>query len=116
MTFDELAKKRCLPCEGGIPPLSPEEVSSLLAMLPDWKLTSDGKRIRREWNAKHFVAGMEFIDKVAKLAEEEQHHPDLHLTEYRNLAIELWTHAVNGLTESDFIVAAKINLLPIRKS
>jgi 4a-hydroxytetrahydrobiopterin dehydratase len=80
--------------------------------LPGWKLTDDGIRIRREWAFKNFVKGIDFINRVAELAEEEGHHPDLHLVGYRNVAIELWTHAIGGLSENDFITAAKIDDLP----
>jgi 4a-hydroxytetrahydrobiopterin dehydratase len=109
----ELTRKHCVPCEGGIPALSGEEVRRFLASMPDWKLTVDNKRIRREWRVKGFQAGLDFFNRVCKLAEEEGHHPDLHLTAYRNVAIEIWTHAINGLSENDFILAAKIDQLPI---
>ena len=78
-----------------------------------WHLVKDGRRIRKVWVAKNFIAGMEFFNSVAKLAEDEGHHPDLHLEGYRNVAIELWTHAIGGLSENDFILAAKIDELPI---
>ena len=109
----DLAARRCVPCEGGVQPLSREEASALVATLSGWKLTPDGQRIRREWVAKNFLAGIDFFQKVAALAEEEGHHPDLHLEGYRNVAVELWTHAIGGLSENDFILAAKINELPI---
>ena len=109
----DLAARRCVPCEGGVQPLSREEASALVEKLTGWKLTSDGKRIRREWVARNFMAGIDFFQKVAALAEEEGHHPDLHLEGYRNVAIEVWTHAIGGLSENDFILAAKINALPI---
>jgi 4a-hydroxytetrahydrobiopterin dehydratase len=109
----ELTRKHCAPCEGGIPPLSPEQVRQYLAALPDWKLTADGQRIRREWRVKNFLAGLEFFNRVGQLAEEEGHHPDLHLVGYRNVAIEIWTHAIGGLSENDFILAAKIDRLPV---
>ncbi len=112
-TAAELTHKKCIPCEGGVPPLSTDEVGDLLKAVPEWKVTKDGKRIRREWKAKNFVAGIEFFDKVAKLAEEEGHHPDLHLEGYRNVAIEVWTHAIGGLSENDFILAAKIDRIPV---
>src|SRR5581483_7903017 len=112
-TASELTRKHCTPCEGGVPPLSSEEVSRYLAELKDWKLTADGQRIRREWRVKDFLAGLDFFGRVGRLAEQEDHHPDLHLVGYRNVAIEIWTHAVNGLTENDFILAAKIDELPI---
>ena len=112
-TASELTQKHCAPCEGGVPKLTPEQVRQYLQALPQWKLTGDGQRIRREWRVKDFTTGLEFFDRVGKLAEDEGHHPDLHLTGYRNVAIELWTHAVGGLTENDFILAAKIGTLPV---
>ena len=111
-----LTQKKCVPCEGGVPVLTPEEITSLLPSVSGWSVTADGKRIRREWTAKHFKAAMKFLNEVADLAEEEGHHPDLHLTSYRNLEIEIWTHAIGGLSENDFILAAKINELPIKVS
>ncbi|HUQ71150.1 MAG TPA: 4a-hydroxytetrahydrobiopterin dehydratase, partial [Planctomycetaceae bacterium] len=67
-----------------------------------------------EWVVKNFLAGMAFFEKVAEVAEAEGHHPDLHLVGYRNVAIEIWTHAIGGLSENDFILAAKIDELPIK--
>jgi 4a-hydroxytetrahydrobiopterin dehydratase len=109
----ELTKKHCVPCEGGIPALSPADVRTQLAALPDWKLTADGKRIRREWRVKDFATALDFFNRIGRIAEQEDHHPDLHLEGYRNVAVEIWTHAVNGLTENDFILAAKIDTLPV---
>jgi 4a-hydroxytetrahydrobiopterin dehydratase len=111
---EELRAKKCQPCEGGVPPLSGDEVKRLLGSLPGWKLTADGQRIRREWVAKNFLAGLDFFNRVGQLAEEEGHHPDLHLVGYRNVAIEIWTHAIGGLSENDFILAAKIDQLPVK--
>ena len=111
---DELARKKCAPCEGGVAPFLPAECESQLKALAGWRLTHDGKRIRKDWVVKHFLAGMAFFDAVAKLAEEEQHHPDLHLEGYRNVWIDIWTHAIGGLSENDFILAAKIDRLPIK--
>ncbi len=109
----ELTGKRCVPCEGGVPPVTGEQLTQYLAAVPNWKLTADGQRIRREWRVKNFMAGLDFFDRVGKLAEDEGHHPDLHLVGYRNVAIELWTHAINGLSENDFILASKIDMLPV---
>jgi 4a-hydroxytetrahydrobiopterin dehydratase len=109
----ELTRKRCAPCEGGVSLLSVDQVSAYLGAVPDWKLSGDGKRIRREWRVKDFLAGLDFFNRIGRLAEEEDHHPDLHLTGYRNVAIELATHAVGGLTENDFILAAKIDQVPV---
>jgi 4a-hydroxytetrahydrobiopterin dehydratase len=114
LTADELTRKKCVPCEGGVPALTLEEAEAQLASTPGWALTADGQRIRREWTAKNFMSGMDFFNKVAELAESEGHHPDLHLVGYRNVAIEIWTHAIGGLSENDFILAAKIDTLPIR--
>lgn len=113
LTLEELVCKSCAPCEGGIAPLSPEEARAQVAQIDGWSLVDDGKRIRRTWTAKNFMAGITFFNKVATLAEEEGHHPDLHLEGYRQVAVELWTHAIGGLSENDFILAAKINELPI---
>ena len=109
----ELTRKHCQSCEGGVPPLSREEIQERLPAVPQWRLGGDGKRLRREWRVKDFTTALDFFRRVGQLAEAEDHHPDLHLTGYRNVALELSTHAVGGLTENDFIVAAKIDQLPV---
>jgi 4a-hydroxytetrahydrobiopterin dehydratase len=113
-TTEQLTRKKCVPCEGGVAAYDRQQAEQQLQELAGWKLSPDAKRIRREWTAKHFLAAMDFFGRVAQLAEEEQHHPDLHLTSYRNVAIEIWTHAIGGLSENDFILAAKIDQLPIK--
>ena len=110
---EELVQKKCKPCEGGVAPYSAEEAQQQLKQLRDWRITPDGKRIRKEWTVKNFMSGMDFFNRCAELAEAEGHHPDLHIEGYRNVAVELWTHAIGGLSENDFIVAAKIDKLPI---
>lgn len=112
-TSAQLQAKKCLPCEGGVPPATPDEAKRQLAKLSGWKLTDDGQRIRKEWTVKNFLAGIDFFNAVAKVAEADNHHPDLHLQGYRNVAIELWTHAIGGLSENDFILAAKIDEVPV---
>lgn len=112
-TIDELRTKKCVPCEGGVPTVPRPQAEQLLASLPGWTLTDDGIRIRRELTMQHFMAAIDFFNRVAELAEDEGHHPDLHLAGYRNVTIELWTHAINGLSENDFITAAKIDQLPV---
>ncbi len=109
----DLSQKHCQPCEGGVPALSAKEVQNLQPGVPAWRLTADGKRIQREWRVKDFLTALDFFRRVGELAQKEDHHPDLHLTGYRNVAIELSTHAVGGLTENDFILASKIDRLPV---
>lgn len=110
-TATELAHKHCVPCEGGVKPLGKDEVRDYLSKVGGWKLSDDGTRIRREWKMKDFAAALDFINDIGRIAEAEDHHPDLHLTGYRNLAVELSTHAIGGLSENDFILAARIDEL-----
>lgn len=109
----ELCSTRCVPCEGGVPRMTNEEATEQLQVLPGWELLSGPDRIRRTWVVRNFLAGMRFFEKVAEIAESEGHHPDLHLVGYRNVSIEIWTHAINGLSLNDFILAARIDELPI---
>lgn len=95
-----------------MPSLGPDSVQRLLTQLPQWDLSDDRTRIRRNWRAKDFVAALGFFERIGKLAEDEGHHPDLHLAGYRNVTVEIWTHAIGGLSENDFILAAKIDQLP----
>ena len=113
-TQAELTRKRCQPCEGGIPALSRAEAEAMVRNLDGWTLDPDARRITRSWTVKDFMAGIDFFGKVAAIAEEEDHHPDLHLEGYRKVTIALSTHAVKGLTENDFILAAKINEVPVQ--
>ncbi len=112
-TATQLREKRCVSCESGVPALPPDQVRALLGSLPQWKLADDGKRIRREWRVRDFAEAITFFNHVADIAETEDHHPDLHLVGYRNVTIEISTHAVGGLTENDFILAAKIDAVPV---
>jgi 4a-hydroxytetrahydrobiopterin dehydratase len=110
---DELVQKKCVPCEGGVPKYSLEEARAQLTTLEGWRLTHDAQRIRKDWVVKNFMAGIDFFKRVAQVAEDDGHHPDLHLEGYRNVWIELYTHAIGGLSENDFILAAKIDRLPV---
>lgn len=103
----ELDEKKCVPCEGIGKPLTDEEADKLLEKVPGW--TRDGIKIKRKWKFKDFDEAMVFVNKMADIAREEDHHPDFTLYEWNNVTVELWTHAVGGLSENDFIVAAKIN-------
>lgn len=112
-TCDALTRKKCVPCEGGVPAATLDEATAQLTNLSGWRLTENNQRIRKDWVVKNFMAGMKFFNEVAQLAEADGHHPDIHLSGYRNVWIELWTHAIGGLSENDFILAAKIDQLPI---
>ena len=114
VSAEQLCSTKCVPCEGGVPKLSPEDAKAQLAVLDGWELMSGPDRIRKSWTVKHFMAGLEFFGKVAEVAEAEGHHPDLHLVGYRNVSIEIWTHAIQGLSLNDFVLAARSDQLPIR--
>lgn len=105
----ELTTKRCLPCEGGIPRYTLAEAQEQLKAIPKWTLNDSGTCISRQWKLKNFLAGMQLLEKAAEIAEADQHHPDLHLTSYRLVRIDLTTHAIDGLSENDFIIAAKLD-------
>ncbi len=105
--FEELAKKRCLPCEGGTLPISPEKAREYLSQLSGWELV-EAKKIRKEFKFSNFPQSLGFVNKVGSLAEEEQHHPNITIS-YNKVSISLSTHTIGGLSENDFIMAAKIN-------
>ena len=109
----QLVAKKCKPCEGGVDPVPPAEAKAQAEKLPGWNLTEGSKAIRKEWKTKDFDTALKFFNDVAKVANADDHHPDLHLTGYRNVAIELSTHAIGGLSENDFILAAKIDQIPV---
>lgn len=106
----DLKSKKCVPCEGGIPPLQKEKAKELLKELDlSWKIA--GNKIERTFRFKDFRGAMEFVNKVADVAEAAGHHPDIHLEGWNKVRIALYTHAINGLHENDFIVAARIDAL-----
>ncbi|GIW99858.1 MAG: 4a-hydroxytetrahydrobiopterin dehydratase [Pirellulaceae bacterium] len=105
----ELTTKKCKPCEGGVEPCTLDEAREQLRQLEGWELSEDGKWIAKTWRVKNFAEAMRLLNAVAEVAEEDGHHPDLHLTGFRNVRIELTTHAIKGLSENDFILAAKID-------
>jgi len=102
----DLAMKRCVPCAGGVPPLDAEERASLLARLrPGWQVLQD-RRLEKTFRFEDFKGALEFTNRVGELAESEGHHPDIYLA-WGKAVLTIWTHKINGLTESDFIFAAK---------
>jgi len=110
---EQLLTEKCRPCEGGVDKFTPEEAAIQVKSLAGWRLSRDGQRIEKHWHVKDFMAGIAFFQEIAKLAEAEGHHPDLHLEGYRHVWIELRTHAIGGLSANDFIMAAKIDRLPV---
>ena len=105
-----LATRRCKPCEGGAEPLPLSAAQALLRDVRGWELV-EGKRLRKTVTCKDFLDAVSLIQRLAPIAETEDHHPDLHLTRYKRLTIELSTHAIGGLSENDFILAAKFDQL-----
>lgn len=108
--MNDLTAKHCKPCEGGVPPLGKEEAGKLLDQTPSWTLSGDGKSIHREFKFKNFHRTMEFVNALAWIAHQEDHHPDLEVG-YNRCAVRFSTHAIGGLSENDFICAAKIDAL-----
>lgn len=106
----DLSAKKCVPCEGGVEPFTPEQISDYLEEQgKDWFL-DDYKKISRDFRFKDYRQTIDFVNKVAEIAEAENHHPVLHVF-YGKVVVELWTHSIGGLSENDFILAAKINKL-----
>ncbi|HYD93466.1 MAG TPA: 4a-hydroxytetrahydrobiopterin dehydratase [Candidatus Paceibacterota bacterium] len=106
-----LAHKKCKPCDGEIEKLSPEMVIEMMAQVPEWTLSEDGVRISRKFAFKDFARALAFTDAVGKLAEEEWHHPDIHLS-WGQVEVTFYTHSIRGLAENDFIMAAKVDQIP----
>ena len=107
----DLAKKKCVPCEGGTLPLTSEEASILLSQLvTGWSIDLDVKTISKIFSFKTFLDAIRFVNEVARLAEKEGHHPDMIIT-YNKVTLHLTTHAIKGLSENDFILAAKIDAI-----
>jgi 4a-hydroxytetrahydrobiopterin dehydratase len=103
----DLSLKKCKPCEGGVKPLNQKDVKELQKQISDkWKVMENAK-LTREFSFVNYAHTMEFVNKVADLAESEGHHPVMHVF-YGRIIIELWTHSINGLSENDFILASKI--------
>ena len=111
MATTELASRNCAACTTKTQPLGGDRVRELLGQVPRWKWSQDGKRITRHWRVLDFATGLDFFRRIGDVAEAEDHHPDLHLANYREVTVELWTHAAGGLTDNDFIMAAKIDAL-----
>ncbi len=106
---EELTSKKCVACEGGMSAMSKQESNRYLSQVMGWELIED-KKIRKEFRFKNFKQSLEFVNKVGALAQEEQHHPNITII-YNKVKITTTTHAIGGLSENDFIIAAKIDRL-----
>jgi 4a-hydroxytetrahydrobiopterin dehydratase len=111
--MSDLASKSCIPCQGGVPPLAGAELERLLSELDGgrggWRVV-DGHHLEKEFRFKDFREALAFVNRVGEVAEQEGHHPDLHLT-WGKVTMTTWTHKIDGLTESDFVLAAKADRL-----
>ena len=110
MPPNDLATKECIPCKGGVPPLKGDELKGLHARLGNhWQVVKE-HHLEKEYRFKNFREALDFVNGVGELAERQQHHPDLHLA-WGRVKVMIWTHKIDGLTESDFIFAAKTDRL-----
>ncbi|MBJ95566.1 MAG: 4a-hydroxytetrahydrobiopterin dehydratase [Rickettsiales bacterium] len=105
---EELNQAHCVPCEGGVQPLTEEQCDKLMPQVPGWR--REGSKIHRTLEFEDFVALMDFVGPLAALAEQEAHHPDF-CVHYNRLELTVWTHAIGGLSRNDYILAARINAL-----
>lgn len=108
--MSELQSKHCIPCEGGVKPLSRKEVEELLSRIPGWETNADASVIQRRFNFRNFYVTMAFVNAIAWIASQENHHPDMEVG-YNYCMVRYSTHAIKGLSENDFICAAKVNQL-----
>jgi 4a-hydroxytetrahydrobiopterin dehydratase len=106
----DLTQKVCRACEGDVPPLNTIEANVLLKQIPEWTIDTEAQWLTREFKCKDFAEALAFTNKIGAIAESEGHHPDLELG-WGRVKVSLTTHAIKGLSENDFIVAAKINQL-----
>ncbi|MFN2529926.1 MAG: 4a-hydroxytetrahydrobiopterin dehydratase [Pyrinomonadaceae bacterium] len=107
--MSDLASMQCIPCRGGVPPLNGQEIKPLLDQLEGWDVVTD-HHLRKRYKFKNFAEALKFVNSVGELAEQQGHHPDICFG-WGNAEITIWTHKIDGLTESDFILAAKIDEL-----
>lgn len=108
--MSDLAEMECVPCKGGVPPLGEREFSALLARLGGGWRVVDGHHLEKEYRFADFREALAFTNRVGELAEAQRHHPDIRLS-WGRVVLTIWTHKINGLTESDFVLAAKADLL-----
>jgi len=105
-----LSEKHCIPCRGGVPPVRGAELEALKAQVSEWQVVNE-HHLQRTYAFPDFRKALEFVNQAGEIAEKEGHHPDLHLS-WGKVGVEIWTHKIDGLTESDFILAAKLDRIP----
>ena len=105
--MSELSKKSCIPCRGGVPPLTGDVLKSLVCQVPGWEVV-DEHHLTKSYKLPDFKEALQLVNRIGEIAEQEDHHPDIYLA-WGKVRIDIWTHKINGLTESDFVLAAKIN-------
>jgi 4a-hydroxytetrahydrobiopterin dehydratase len=103
-----LADKQCVPCKGGVPPLTAAEIAPLLAQLDAWNVV-DNHHLEKTYTLKNFALALALVNRIGAIAEAQNHHPDLFLT-WGKVGVKIWTHKINGLTESDLVFAAKCDV------
>jgi 4a-hydroxytetrahydrobiopterin dehydratase len=101
----DLAERECVPCKGGVPPLAPADIASLVAQLEGWTVV-DNHHLEKSYRLKDFAQALDLVNRIGRIAEQQNHHPDIYLA-WGRVDVEIWTHKIDGLTESDFILAAK---------
>ncbi|KAH7434199.1 hypothetical protein KP509_06G005300 [Ceratopteris richardii] len=117
-TKTHLSSKKCVPCSANdLRPMNEDSAGMLLEQVPGWDLVKENGQLllRKSWKVKNFLKGIELFQKIADIAETEGHHPNLHLENWNQVRVEIWTHTIGGLTENDFILAAKINELNLHE-
>jgi 4a-hydroxytetrahydrobiopterin dehydratase len=103
--MDGLADRQCVPCKGGVPPLSAEQIAPLLAQIQGWT-AAENHHLEKRYQLKNFAEALDLVNRIGAIAEEQNHHPDIFLA-WGRVGVKIWTHKINGLTESDFVFAAK---------
>lgn len=108
--MSSLATRKCVPCQGGVPALKGDKINELLGQLDGWEVVEE-HHLSKNYSFPDFVTALDFVNRIGEIAEEQGHHPDIYLT-WGKVGIQIFTHKIDGLTESDFVFAAKIDQLP----
>jgi len=109
--MDDLKTKKCIPCEGGLAAMTREEFSKYLDQVNDWSVIDNDTKIEREFTFKDFIEALAFVNAAGEIAEKEGHHPNIYIHSWNKVKMTVYTHSINGLSENDFILAAKIDAI-----